>query len=140
MRDATLSVSDGACEGCVDSVREALEGVSGVASVEVFLDRGEAPVRAGEEATVRAEPRAPSRELTRRSRNPHVGRVARHGGPAPGPVRRGRLRRLRGTERLGQLPNDTDLLSGAAGPRRAASRTGERWSVPAEPAPPGISS
>ena len=50
MRDVTLTVSDMACEGCVESVREALEGVSGVESVEVSLDRGEARVRAGDEA------------------------------------------------------------------------------------------
>lgn len=49
MRDVTLTVSDMACEGCVESVREALEGVSGVESVEVSLDRGEARIRARDE-------------------------------------------------------------------------------------------
>lgn len=54
MRDVTMTVSDMACEGCVESVREAVEGVSGVESVEVSLDRGVVRVRAGEETTDRA--------------------------------------------------------------------------------------
>lgn len=48
MRDLTLTVSGMKCDGCVESVREALEGVSGVESVEVSLDRGEARVTADE--------------------------------------------------------------------------------------------
>lgn len=48
MRDVTLTVSDMACEGCVETVREALEGVSGVESVEISLDGGEARVTADE--------------------------------------------------------------------------------------------
>ena len=49
MRDVTLTVSDMACEGCVETVREALEGVPGVEGVEVSLDRGEARITADEE-------------------------------------------------------------------------------------------
>ena len=54
MRDVTMTVSDMACEGCVETVREALEAVTGVESVEVSLDRGEARVRA-DESTGRGE-------------------------------------------------------------------------------------
>ncbi|MDP2496650.1 MAG: cation transporter [Candidatus Palauibacterales bacterium] len=48
MRDVTLTVSDMACEGCAETVREALEEVPGVEGVEVSLDRGEARITAGE--------------------------------------------------------------------------------------------
>lgn len=51
MRDVTLTVSDMACEGCVETVREALEGVPGVEGVEVSLDRGEARITADEETS-----------------------------------------------------------------------------------------
>ena len=53
MTDLTLTVSDMACEGCAESVREALEGVSGVQRVEVSLDRGEARVTAGSQVSER---------------------------------------------------------------------------------------
>lgn len=48
MRDVTLTVSDMACEGCVETVTEALEGVPGVEGVEVSLERGEARITADE--------------------------------------------------------------------------------------------
>lgn len=51
MRDVTLTVSGMKCDGCVESVRDALEDVAGVESVEVSLDRGEARVTAAEEAS-----------------------------------------------------------------------------------------
>lgn len=46
MSELTLRVSGMQCEGCAESVREALRDVDGVASVEVSLDRGEARVEA----------------------------------------------------------------------------------------------
>lgn len=48
MKDVTLSVSGMKCDGCVESVRDALEDVAGVERVEVSLDRGEARVTAGD--------------------------------------------------------------------------------------------
>ncbi len=54
MGDVTLTVSGMKCDGCVESVREALESVAGVESVEVSLDRGEARVTT-DESTGRGE-------------------------------------------------------------------------------------
>lgn len=48
MRELTLTVSGMKCDGCAESVREALAAVSGVESVEITLDRGEARVTADE--------------------------------------------------------------------------------------------
>lgn len=48
MKDITVVIADMACEGCAETVREALEGVPGVQRVEVSLDRGEARVTARE--------------------------------------------------------------------------------------------
>lgn len=53
MTELTLTVSDMACEGCAESVREALEDVSGVQRVEVSLDHGEARVTAGSRVSER---------------------------------------------------------------------------------------
>lgn len=54
MTDVKLTVSGMKCDGCVESVREALESVSGVEGVEVSLDRGEARVTT-DESTGRGE-------------------------------------------------------------------------------------
>lgn len=45
MTRLTLEVPGMKCDGCADSVREALQGVGGVERVEVSVDRGEARVR-----------------------------------------------------------------------------------------------
>ncbi len=44
METITLKVNGMTCEGCVRSVTKALQGVSGVASVEVSLEHAEAKV------------------------------------------------------------------------------------------------
>lgn len=45
MTRLTFEVSGMKCDGCADSVREALRGVDGVEDAEVSVDRGEARVR-----------------------------------------------------------------------------------------------
>lgn len=48
MTRLTLEVSGMKCDGCADSVREALQGVDGVEHVEISVDRGEARLRAAD--------------------------------------------------------------------------------------------
>jgi copper chaperone len=48
MEEITLQVNGMTCQGCVRSVTRVLEGVPGVAAVEVSLERGEALVRLDE--------------------------------------------------------------------------------------------
>ena len=45
METATIKVKGMTCMGCVGSVKRVLQGMAGVASVEVSLDRGEATVQ-----------------------------------------------------------------------------------------------
>ncbi|MGN2391907.1 heavy-metal-associated domain-containing protein [Pelomicrobium sp. G1] len=55
MQTVTLKVKGMSCQGCVKSVKSVLEGIDGVGSAEVSLEKGEArveydPMRTNDEA------------------------------------------------------------------------------------------
>lgn len=52
MQKVTLSVQDMKCDGCVDAVRSALEGVDGVESADVSLDENQAHVELRDDVKV----------------------------------------------------------------------------------------
>ena len=94
METVTLKINGMTCAGCVRSVKKVLEGVPGVRSAEVSLERGQ--------ATVRARPRP------RRSAGRPAGR-AQGGGRGGGYERRSRAASLRAPS--AQLPELVPLLA-----------------------------